>query len=308
MSKSQEKNIFNGKIEAEKIIRNLKDKSTKIVTNSGLAVILVGQNKASQVYVAIKEKRAKEIGVNFFKYHLPETVSEQKIINLIKKINQDKKITGLMVQLPLPKKLKTNKIIQEIDTKKDVDGLVYASCYHPELVSGSLKRCRNKFGMTKCVIPPTIQSIIHLIKLSKQKLVNKKAVILCNSQEFVEPLRQELEKKKIKVDACLSCGIPVEVGIQKKKILDSRSWSGMTNKADIIIVALGKKHFIKPEMIKKNAIIIDVGINRVGKKIFGDVDPQCLAKTKYITPVPGGVGPLTVAYLFKNLLKLKNPS
>lgn len=299
--------LLNGQAEAEKIIKLLKRQITKLPIKPTLAVILVGNDPASKIYVNIKEKRAQELGVNFKKYVLPATVAEKKILTLINKLNKDRKITGILLQLPLPKKFKVNKIIATIAPEKDVDGLRFSSYCHPELDSGSLskiKRCRNKFGMTTQIIPPTTQSILHLIKLSKIKLANKKAVILCKSNEFAEPLKRVLEKEKIKAGIILPGVIPEQAGIQKQKILDSRSWSGMTKKADIIIVALGKKNFLKPEMIKKNAIIIDVGINRVGKKISGDVDPSCFKKTPYLSPVPGGVGPLTVAYLFKNLLQL----
>lgn len=279
-NKKSQEGILNGKVEAEKIIKFLKNKLTKSKVKPGLAVILVGQDKASGVYVNIKEKRAEELDVNFLKYHLAETSSEKKIIDLIKKLNQDEKIVGLMLQLPLPKKFNTNKILAAIDIKKDVDGL------------GNQQPPINNQKSTK-IISPTIQSILHLIKMSKMKLTNKKALILCHSQVFASSLEKELAKEKIKVLKCL-CGSKH----------GPTSCSRLTIDADILIVALGKKWIIKEEMIKKNAVVIDVGINRLGHKIFGDVDPKCLAKTKYITPVPGGVGPLTVAYLFKNLWQL----
>ncbi len=314
--------ILNSKAEAEKMLLGLKKQIAKLKVKPTLAVILVGHDPASKIYVAIKEKRAKDLGVIFQKHLLPASITEKKIIALIQKLNADKKITAILLQLPLPKKFKTNTIIQEIGIWKDVDGLKFFSVIpteEPSRARREVEESKKRIPRLKAtkvaarddkggIISPTIQSIIHLIKLSKQKLANKKAIILCHSQEFAEPLRQELRRQKIKVEVYLACVIPAEAGIQKEKILDSQSCSGMTKKADIIIVTLGKKHFLKPAMLKKDAIIIDVGINRVGKKIFGDVDPSCLIKTKYISPVPGGVGPLTVAYLFKNLLKLKNPS
>ncbi len=264
--------ILNGKAEAEKMLLDLKKNIAKLKTKPTLAVILVGHDPASKVYVGIKEKRAKELGVNFVKYHLPASVGEKEVINLIHELNSNKKITGILLQLPLPKKNNTHKVISAIAIKKDVDGL------------NSSK-----------LISPTIQSILRLIKLSKQKLINKKAVILCHSQEFAESLKKELLQHKTNVDILLKHDF---------KTLNS----SFLNRYSIIVIALGQKHFLKPEMIKKDAVIIDVGINRFDKKIFGDVDPRCFKKTRYISPVPGGVGPLTVAYLFKNLLKLKNPS
>jgi len=269
-------NILNGKLEAEKIFLDLKKQIAKLKFKPTLAVILVGNDPASKIYVGIKEKRAKELGVVFQKHLLSESITEKKLINLIQKLNVDKKITGILLQLPLPKKFKANKIIANITTEKDVDGL------------NSDKR---QATSDKIIVSPTIQSIIHLIKLPKQKLTGKKAVILCHNKEFALPLQSELKRKSIKTETVLCSDF------KKHNSLFFINYS-------IVIVALGKKYFIKTEMIKKNALIIDVGINRVGKKIFGDVDPACLTKTKYISPVPGGVGPLTVAYLFKNLLRL----
>jgi methylenetetrahydrofolate dehydrogenase (NADP+)/methenyltetrahydrofolate cyclohydrolase len=141
------------------------------------------------------------------------------------------------------------------------------------------------------MIPPTIQSILHLIKMSRQKLADKKAVILCHSTEFAEPLKFLLSKnfqlKKIDVVKNPPTGYGLRV-----------------TDYDSVVIALGQKHFLKPEMIKKDAIIIDVGITRQQGKTFGDVHPDCWQKSKYISPVPGGVGPLTVAYLMKNLFQL----
>jgi len=265
--------ILDGRKEAEKIIRLLNYQIIRLSAHPTLAVILVGNNPASKLYVSLKEKKTTEIGAGFKKFLLPAGASEKKIIGLIQKLNRDKKVTGIMLQLPLPKKLNTNKIIKFISPKKDVDGLLT-----------NLK-----------AVPPTIQSILHLIKMSKQKLAGKNAVILCNSSEFAEPLKILLTKnfKLKKIDVILK---PRKSDYQIIRLLDYQ----------IIISALGQKHFLKPNMIKKNAIVIDVGITRQNKKTFGDVDPKCFQKSKYISPVPGGVGPLTVAYLMKNLFKLKN--
>lgn len=266
MKKSQDY-LLNSKIEAQKIIARLKREIIKLKVKPGLAAILIGSDPASQVYVNIKEKRAGEIGVNFKKYLLPAAISENKVIELIKKLNKNKKIHGILLQLPLPSKFNTKKIIATILPDKDVDGLL--------------------FGYQKTNIPPTLQSILHLIKLSGQKLKGKQAIILANSPEFAGPLQNLLIKKGLKVD----------VKLKPKKNIRLLDYQ-------IIIIALGQKYFLKPAMIKKNTVIIDVGISRSNKKIFGDVHPNCFKKSPYISPVPGGVGPLTVAFLFKNLLKL----
>jgi len=287
MKKSQDI-ILNGSAQAKKILKNQKSKIKNQKSKICLVVILIGKNPASQVYIKIKERRAKEIGVNFKKYLLPASVSEKKVLDLINKLNNNENIHGILVQLPLPKKFNTQKIIQKINPEKDVDGLLTPP-------SPSLKR--------RGVISPTIQSILCLIKISNKKLAGKKAIILANSLEFAKPLKKELEEKRIKVRILL-----------KSKITNYEL--RITN-YDIIIIAFGERHWLKPEMIKKNAVVIDVGINRDNtvkslrshgarnsKKIFGDVHPDCFKKSKYISPVPGGVGPLTVAFLFKNLVKL----
>ncbi len=278
MKKSQAP-ILDGKKEAEKIIKALKHKNIKAKGKVSLAVILVGNDKASKLYVSLKEKKAAEIGVGFKKFLLPAKVSEKKIIDLIQKLNRDKKVSGIMIQLPLPKKFNTNRIIKIINPVKDVDGLQFKT-------QNSINKTQGK----NVIIPPTTQSILHLIKLSRQKLANKKAIILANSTEFSTPLKFLLKKqlKLKKVDVLL------KTNYQIIKLSDYQ----------IIISVFGKKWFLKPNMIKKDAIIIDVGITRKNARTFGDVHPDCFKKSKYISPVPGGVGPLTVAYLFKNLILL----
>jgi len=182
-----------------------------------------------------------------------------------------------MIQMPLDKKFNTQKIISAIDTKKDVDGLLF--------------RNQNTDNSQQDFIPPTIQSILYLIKLSRQSLVGKKAVIFCNSLEFGESL-SDLLKKKFKL----------------KKIiinLDAMNRVSIVSNCDLIISIRGKKHWLKSSVIKKNTVIIDVGISKdKNNKTCGDVHPDCFKKSKYISPVPGGVGPLTVVFLFKNLLNL----
>jgi len=257
--------ILNGSAEAKKISKYLKSKFTgqKIT----LAVILVGSDPASKIYINIKEKKAQEFSVNFKKFLLPATISENKLLLLINKLNLDKNITGIILQLPLPVKFNQTKIISTISPAKDVDGFVNSK-----------------------ILNPTIQSILHLIKISKQNLSHKKAIILANGKDFSHELQTEFIKQKIKTD----------IIIKPKSNID-------LTKYNLIVSALGKKNFIKPNIIKKNTIIIDVGISRPknSKKIFGDVHPDCFQKSPYISPVPGGVGPLTVVFLFKNLIKLK---
>ena len=274
MQKSQP--LLNGSAEAEKILKNI----SKLKTKPCLAVVLVGSDPASQIYVNIKQKKAEKLGIKFKKYLLPANNSEKNILNLINKLNNKKNIHGILLQLPLPKKFNknsVNKIIKKINPDKDVDGLLTTP-------NPSLKR--------RGVIPPTIQAIIKLIKLSKIKLQNKKAIILANSSEFAEEVGKNLNNK-IKYNILLKNKIKNNINLKKY---------------NIIIIALGKKYWLKPEMIKKDCVVIDVGINRIknSNKIYGDVHPDCFKKSKYISPVPGGVGPLTVVFLFRNLFTLTN--
>lgn len=290
--KNSQAPILDGRAEAEKIMKALKHKNMKARGKISLAVILVGNNSASKLYISLKEKKAQEIGVEFKKFLLPAGAGEKKIIALIQKLNRDKKITGLMLQLPLPKKFNTNKIISFISPTKDVDGLRYSQQIINNKQPTVAKTKLLDYQIIRLLtIPPTIQSILHLIKLPRQKLAGKKAVILCNSPEFAAPLKYLLEKKKIKVRVILK---PRKSGYQIIRLSDYQ----------IIISALGQKWFLKPTMIKKNAVVIDVGITRQNGKTFGDVHPDCFKKSKYISPVPGGIGPLTVAYLMKNLFQL----
>ena len=301
--KNKKQYILDGKREAKRITKLLNHQITKLSSRPTLAVIIIGNDPASQLYVSIKQKKAKELGINFKKFELSTSTSEKKVLDLILKLNQNKKINGIMIQLPLPKKFNTQKIISAISLEKDVDGLLYSRRFvipakagiqklksHYKQISPLLKTLEVGRDDRNIFIPPTIQSILHLIKLSKQKLKNKNAIIFCNSQEFGESLKYLLEKK-----------------FKSKKViinLDTPRRVSTTFGYDLIITAKGKKHFIKPNQIKKNSVIIDVGINKdKNNKICGDVDPKCFTKTKYISPVPGGVGPLTVIFLFKNLFK-----
>lgn len=249
--------ILNGKIIAQKIKDQLKAKIAKSKIKPSLAVILVGKNESSKIYISQKEKMARELKVNFKKYILPDKIKEEKIIRLIEKLNGDKNINGILVQLPLPKHLDTNKIIQTINFQKDVDGF-----NNPKIIS------------------PTIAGILELLKATKLNLKNKKACLLTKSDIFTKSLESLLKNKGVKI-------------------------VNQTKKADILIVALGKPKFVKSEMLKKGVSIIDVGYSRIDGKPVGDVDFKNVApKTKFISPVPGGVGPLTVIFLFKNLFQL----
>lgn len=275
--------IINGKRIAKIIRKKLKKKveefkKTKKIT-PGLAVILVGNNQASKIYVRLKEKACQEIGIHFEKYLFPR-ISQKKLIDLIQKLNKKRKIHGIIVQLPLPKYLNPDKIIEIIKPEKDVDG------FHPENIK---KLFQNK----PFIVPPLIQSINKLLQSCPEDLKNKKAIIMANSKTFALPLKKILEKNQIKAEVYLQPP-------KSKKITAQKS-----QKADILITALGRPNFINQKMVKKNSIIIDAGFTRLKGKILGDVDLEKVkSKIKYISPVPGGVGPMTIAMLLTNLLKL----
>lgn len=273
--------ILNGRKLAQEILKDLKKKIAKSKIKPGLAVILIGKDPASCLYVRLKQKAAKEIGILFQKHLLPQKTSSARIISLIKKLNQNPKIQGIIVQMPLPQKIPATKIIKTINPQKDVDG------FHSQNVK---KILRGK----PYLVSPLIESILILLKKTRVSLKNKKAVILARCHLFIKLLEKFLNSQRIKTQYFPS--------------LNSKAQK-QTLKADILIVALGKPRIIKSDMIKEKSIIIDVGINRVKGKVIGDVDFQSIKnKAAFITPVPGGVGPLTVAQLLKNTFKASKKS
>ena len=256
--------ILDGKKLALKIEKNLASAIHKNKLKPGLAVILIGRDLSSRIYVALKEKAAQRIGINFFRFDFTTKISQKKIINLIQKLNHNKKINGIIVQVPLPKHLNPDKIVAAIDSKKDVDG----------------------FKSDSYFVSPTHQAVLELLRSSKQNLKNKKTIILAKSLIFASPLKNLLEQK----------GARVEI-----KLIKEKNYLAAMRKADIVIVAIGQPHFVKPAMIKKDATVIDVGYNRFRNKPAGDVDPRVAQKVCHLSPVPGGVGPLTVVFLLKNV-------
>jgi len=261
--------LLEGKKISKKILDDLKKKINQQKTKPGLAVVLVGEDKASETYVRLKEKAAKKVGIRFFKFKFSKNVSEKEITEKIKELNADKKIAGIIVQLPLPKKFQTQKIINSISLSKDVDGFL----------------AQKNSAALQPVFPG---AIIKMIESSKVNLKNKKAVIIANSKIFGETMQEALKRKKMESEYVLSKEI-------KQKI-------NKIQKADIVISAVGKINLIKGEMIKKGVIIVDGGIVKKNGKTFGDVDFESAAKkAAFISPVPGGVGPVTIACLLENV-------
>jgi methylenetetrahydrofolate dehydrogenase (NADP+)/methenyltetrahydrofolate cyclohydrolase len=259
--------LLNGKKTADAILKNIAREIKAKKTKPGLAVLLIGKDRASEIYVRIKKKRAEEIGMDFSLFRFNRNNSDKEVVKKIKNLNDDKKINGIIVQLPLPKKFNTQKIINSINPEKDVDGF--------------LNKCEE-------LMPVFPQAIIKLIESSKKKLGGRKAIVISNSKLFGEMMLEALRRKKIKSEYVLRKEISKNIAKIKK--------------ADILVSAVGVRGIIKNEMMKEGMIVIDGGIIKIGKKVFGDVDFESTKKLRgFITPVPGGVGPVTVACLLENV-------
>ena len=272
--------IIDGKKEAailrEEIkneIAQLKKKTNKV---PGLTVILIGEFAPSQIYVRNKEKNSKEVGINSNVIKYPSDVSEEEILNKIEELNKDKSISGILVQLPLPDQINKEKIINAIDPLKDVDG------FNPVNVG-------NLASGYKAIVPCTPLGCLLLIKKVEKNLSGKHAVIIGRSNLNGKPMAQLLLKENCTVTIVHS----------KTKNLQNECL-----KADILVAAVGVPNLVKKDWVKSDAVVIDVGINKVNNKIIGDVNFEELKdKVKAITPVPGGVGPMTIACLLSNTLK-----
>ncbi|HHE3507632.1 bifunctional methylenetetrahydrofolate dehydrogenase/methenyltetrahydrofolate cyclohydrolase FolD [Pasteurella multocida] len=241
----------------------------------GLAVILVGADPASQVYVGSKRKSCAEIGIQSKSYDLPETTQESELLALIDELNADTRVDGILVQLPLPKHIDSTKVIERITPEKDVDG------FHPYNVG---RLCQRIPTLRAC----TPYGVMKLLETTGLDLHGKHAVIVGASNIVGRPMALEL----------LLAGCTVTVTHRFTKDLAHH-----VRQADILVVAVGKPKFIPGDWIKAGSIVIDVGINRQEGKLVGDVEYDvALEKAGYITPVPGGVGPMTVAMLMFNTL------
>ena len=273
--------IIDGKNLSKIIKENLKELISKYDTKPCLAVIKVGNDPASEIYVKNKTKVCENLGIISKQYELNDNVKEEELINLIQKLNFDKKINGILVQLPLPKHINEKSIINIINPEKDVD------CFSPYNLG---KLFNGDFDFNNSILPCTPKGCIKLIKSVETDLTGKKVCIIGRSNIVGKPLAQLLLKENSTIKIVHS---------QTKNIKEETLW------ADIIIIAIGKKKFLKADMIKKNSIVIDVGINREGNKIYGDVDfDNIIDRVSYITPVPGGVGPMTIACLMENVFNV----
>lgn len=272
--------LIDGKATSQKIKDEIKNEVIKLKQKGitpTLAVILVGDDPASQTYVASKQKACLACQMGSVMHKLSANTTQQELISLIDVLNADDSIDGILVQLPLPKHINTNEILRKIDPKKDVDGFCAQNI--GALVSGL-------DGFVPCT-PLGIMELLKQYNINPQGL---NALVIGRSNIVGKPMAALL----------LNAGATVTIAHSKTKNL-----ADLSKNADLIIAAIGKANFIKPEMVKKGAIIIDVGINRLENgKLVGDCDFENLKnKCDFITPVPGGVGPMTIAMLLSNTLK-----
>lgn len=271
--------LIDGKALSLKIKDEIKEKTALFKKKTGrdisLAVVMVGDNPASAVYVKNKIKAAEYVGMKSLSFHLPETAAFSDVKNLISGLAEDNGVDGILVQLPLPKHLNEREVLSLIPASKDVDGFL------PENVGNLL------LG-NDCVVSCTPAGVMEMLKSKNIDLSGKKAVVIGRSNIVGKPMALLLLKENCTVSICHS----KTQGIDK-----------ICKEADIIVVAIGKAGFLTADMVKKGAVVIDVGINRVEGKITGDVDFPAVEKiASFISPVPGGVGPMTIAMLLKNTL------
>lgn len=271
--------ILNGKELALKLNLELKDKISSYIKTSGikpkLAAVLVGDDPASKLYVNIKRKTCSEIGIGSILVDLDKNITKSKLLDEIEKLNKDKSVHGILLQLPLPRDLQpyTSEFIEQIDPIKDVDGL------HP-INRGKL------FDYNEDFVPCTPKGIVTLLEHYNIEIQGKNVVIINRSNLVGKPLIFMLLKRNATVTVCHSY---------------TKNLDGYTKKADILIVAVGKSKFITKEKVKEGVIIIDVGISRENGKLSGDVDFEgVFDKCSWITPNPGGIGPMTVSFLLQN--------
>ena len=272
--------IIDGKKTAAELREELKKKIVELKSTynavPGLTVILVGEDPPSKIYVKNKEKFAKEVGMNSEVIRYPENVEEKVVLNKIIELNNDKKVSGILVQLPLPKHIDKRKVIESILPGKDVDG------FHPVNVG-------NLSSGYESSIPCTPLGCYLLLKKVEKNLSGKHAVMIGRSNLNGKPMTQLLLKENCTVT------------IAHSKTQDLKA---ECSRADIIIAAVGRPKLVKGDWVKKGAIVIDVGINKTDSGLVGDVDFEAVSKVaKAITPVPGGVGPMTIACLLSNTVE-----
>ena len=272
--------IIDGKMVAsqikKKIASEVESLKQKTGETPGLAVVLVGDDPASSVYVRNKNKTCKDLGFQSFENILPANTKESTLLDLIDELNKNERVSGILVQLPLPSHISSYKILEAINPQKDVDGFHLVNIGRLVTGNATFKPC-------------TPEGIIQLLDHYKVDIEGKNAVVLGRSNIVGKPISLLLLERNATVTICHS---------------RTKNLSAITKSADILIAAIGKPNFVTADMVKDDVVIIDVGINRVNDKLIGDVDYQSVSKkASLITPVPGGVGPMTIAVLMANTLQ-----
>jgi len=269
---------LSGKEPASAILESVKERITKVGRKPGLTIVQVGEDPASTVYVNMKAKKAEAIGLDAKLHRLPESTKESELLELVEKLNRDDSIDGFMVQLPLPKHIDPDKIIEAIDPSKDVDGFT----------SKNMGRLFLKMPEESVLLPATPAGIIKMLEFYKVPIEGKHAVVVGRSNIVGRPIAVMLLNRNATVTVCHS---------------RTKNLAEHTKNADILIAAVGKPGLITADMVKEDAYVIDVGTTRVEKKIVGDVDFENVIKKAHCSPVPGGVGPMTVAMLISNVVE-----
>jgi len=271
--------LLEGKPLAEKIKEGIKQEVLSLKKKLVLASVQVGENPGASAYVKSQQKAAESLGIEYRLDKLGQETSEKSLIEFIQKLNSDKSVNGIIVQMPLPSQIDYKEISRHISPEKDIEGM------HPANIGKIV------FGKAK-ILPCTPASVMELLNSTGTDLYGKEVVVVGHSEIVGKPLALLLLDKFATVTVC-------HIGTSKAGKLEEH-----VRKAEVLIVAVGKAGLIKGEWIKQGAIVIDVGINRVGDKIVGDVEfGEAEKRASYITPVPGGVGPLTVTMLMRNLVE-----
>jgi methylenetetrahydrofolate dehydrogenase (NADP+)/methenyltetrahydrofolate cyclohydrolase len=270
--------VLDGVAAAKAIRQEVAQKVAKLKTKPGLATVLVGEDPGSRSYVDGKHRDCSKVGINSIRIELPETVSQEELLKEIDKLNSSKDCSGFIVQLPLPAHIDTNKVLSAVNPDKDADGL------HP-INLGRLVLSQGG------VIPCTPRAIVELLGRNAISLAGKEVVIIGRGTTVGRGLSLLLSSK----------GIDSTVTIVHSK---SRDIKAHTKRADVVIAALGKAHFLTADMVKEGVVAIDVGITRTSEGLVGDIDPEVMKVASAFAPMPGGVGPMTRAMLLSNLLAL----
>ncbi len=269
-------NIIDGKLASKVLKYNIRKEIEALNIKPKLVVIQVGDNKASNIYIKNKRLACEMVGIDFELIKFNDTISEELVIKEIKRLNDEKEVNGVLVQLPLPNNFNVAKVINTIKPTKDVDGLTY-------------ENVGNLVLENECLVSCTPSGVLELLKMYNVKLEGKNVCIVGRSNLVGKPLIQLFLKQNATVSVCHS------------KSLDIKNY---TRLADVLVVAAGHTNLITKDMVKNGAVVIDVGINKENDVLCGDVDfKEVSKKASLITPVPGGVGPMTIACLLKNVVK-----